>query len=106
CTMSRILAAMSLAAAIGIAATALADPPDENRSWHMKASLIEACSCPMLCPTYFSKEPAAHAGQEGRGVERFCRSNNALRIDKGSYGKTRLDGAMFWIAMDLGEDLS
>jgi hypothetical protein len=83
---------------------------DTAKDWSMKATIIEACSCPMFCQCYFNTEPAgasggdAHAGHGG--AEHFCKFNNAFRIDKGSYGPTKLDGALFWIAGDLGAEFS
>jgi hypothetical protein len=43
---------------------------------------------------------------EGHGAEHYCRFNNAFRVDKGSYGKVKLDGAKFWVAGDLGAEFS
>jgi hypothetical protein len=65
----------------------------------------------MFCQCYFTTKPAGHhAGGEGHAgmaaEEHFCRANNVFRVNKGSYGKTKLDGAKFWIAMDLGDDFS
>ena len=103
--MSRILAAVSLAAAIGIAATTVADARDDDRSWHMKATVIEACSCPMVCPCYFSTEPATHVEPDGH-AERFCRANKAFHVHKGSFGKTRLDDVEFWTVWDIGDSFA
>jgi len=100
--MSRILAAVSLAAAVGVAATTRAGASDDNRSWHLKASVIQACSCPMVCPCYFSTEPAAHIESDGH-AERYCRANQAFHVHKGSFGKTRLDDVEFWVAWDVGD---
>ena len=80
-----------------------------NSGWNMNATIIEACSCPMFCQCYFATKPAAHsmAGHEGHGEsEHFCRANNVFRVNKGMYGATRLDGAKFWLSMDLGDDFS
>jgi len=81
--------------------------------WAMNATAIEACSCPMFCQCYFSTKPAAHnehaehAGHShGEGGEHFCRFNMAYKINHGNYGTTKLDGAKFWIAGDLGDDFS
>ena len=30
--------------------------------WHMNATIIEACSCPMFCQCYFNAKPADHVG--------------------------------------------
>jgi hypothetical protein len=85
-------------------------------AWSMNATIIEACSCPMFCQCYFSTKPAGHAmgpGHEGHagmagmeGMEHFCKANNVFRVNKGNYGSTKLDGAKFWAAMDLGDDFS
>ena len=65
----------------------------------------------MFCQCYFNPEPAAmapageHAGHAGHGgAEHFCRFNNAFRVDKGNVGNVKLDGALFWVAGDLGAE--
>lgn len=79
-------------------------------SWAMNASIIEACSCPMFCQCYFDSKPAAHASHDGHSghgkSEHFCRFNNAFKVNKGHHGTTKLDGAKFWVAGDLGGDFS
>ena len=80
-----------------------------STAWSMNATIIEACSCPMFCQCYFAPKPAAHAagGHEGHGEsEHFCRANNVFRVNKGMHGTTRLDGAKFWLSMDLGDDFT
>jgi hypothetical protein len=78
--------------------------------WSMNASIIEACSCPMFCQCYFNTQPAAHGGHaghsHGEGGEHFCKFNNAFKVNHGNYGSTKLDGAKFWVAGDLGGDFS
>jgi len=89
--------------------------------WSMNATIIEACSCPMFCQCYFNSKPASagghaahaagatgesHEGHSTGGGEHYCRFNNAYQVNKGSYGKTKLDGAKFWVAGDLGDDFS
>jgi hypothetical protein len=78
-------------------------------SWSMNATIIEACSCPMFCQCYFATKPAAHGGGAAgheMAMEHFCRANNVFHVNKGMYGSTKLDGAKFWIGMDLGDDFS
>ena len=81
-------------------------------SWSMNTTIIEACSCPMFCQCYFNSKPAGHAmaemaGHEGHGgAEHYCRANNAYRVNKGTYGGIKLDGAKYWMSMDLGDDFS
>ena len=68
-------------------------------TWVMNATIIEACSCPMFCQCYFNTKPAGHAGHGGPAMaEHFCRFNMGYKVNKGSYGDVKLDGAMFWIA--------
>ena len=70
----------------------------------MTASYIEACSCDMFCPCYFNTHSTAHHGEKME--EHFCRANLVLKVDKGYYKNTKLDGAKVWIATDLGSDWS
>ncbi len=93
-------------------AAAFAMASDAPKDWSMKATIIEACSCPMFCQCYFNSEPAgasghgdhAMAGHDMGGMDHFCRFNNAFRVDKGNVGSVKLDGALFWIAGDLGAE--
>ena len=101
----------ALAAALAGAAAAAPMPAGGPADWAANITAIEACSCPMFCQCYFNRQPAGHAaatghaGHEGHGgAKHFCRANLAYKINKGHYGATRLDGAKFWVAADLGED--
>jgi hypothetical protein len=95
----------SLALAVPALAADDAAKPAKTPAWAMNATIIEACSCPMFCQCYFSTSPASHAGHEGHS-ETYCRANNVFKVNKGYYGKTKLDGAKFWAAMDLGDDFT
>ena len=77
----------------------------QDQQWSLNTTVIEACTCPMFCQCYFAGKPAGHPGHDGK-ANHFCRFNNAYRINKGSYGTTRLDGAKFWLSGDLGADFS
>jgi uncharacterized protein DUF1326 len=94
------------ALAAALAGSGLATPglPGEATEWAANITAIEACSCPMFCQCYFNRQPSGHAGHEGHGAKHFCRANLAYKINKGHHGATRLDGAKFWVATDLGED--
>ena len=73
----------------------------------MTASYIEACSCDMFCPCYFNTHSTNHMEMgEHHAEEHFCRANLVLKVDKGYYKDTKLDGAKVWIATDLGSDWS
>lgn len=95
------------------------DSQADAKPWAMNATIIEACSCPMFCQCYFDTKPAApasagggHAGHAGHGDaaaaggEHYCKFNNAFKVNSGHYGGTKLDGAKFWVAGDLGHDFS
>ena len=105
---------LALGLLIACAGTVIgADAPktDAPKNWSMNTTIIEACSCPMFCQCYFNSKPAGHAmaasaGHEGHGAQHFCRANNAYRVNKGSYGGIKLDGAKYWMSMDLGDDFS
>lgn len=116
---------LSFIALVAIAAAFAAPrvPADTaSPSWNMNATIIEACSCPMFCQCYFATKPAAHAASHGdhaeheghnhagmamgADAEHYCRANNVFQVNKGAYGPTKLDGAKFWLAMDLGDDFS
>jgi len=80
------------------------DKKDAKPDFDMTASYIEACSCDMFCPCYFNTHSTAHHGEKME--EHFCRANLVLKVDKGYYKTTKLDGAKVWIATDLGSDWS
>jgi hypothetical protein len=113
--LKRILLGATLALCIALPATAVDHPAMSHgkpgpMTWSMNATIIEACSCPMFCQCYFSTKPASHMEHmdhmEHGESEHYCRANNVFRVNKGVYGSTRLDGAKFWAAMDLGDDFS
>jgi len=79
--------------------------------WSFNATIIEACSCPMFCQCYFNTQPASHPGccppgTDPKDAPRYCRFNNAFHVNRGMSGATKLDGAKFWVAGDLGGDFS
>jgi hypothetical protein len=85
-----------------------------TKDWKIKTTIIEACSCPMFCQCYFNDEPAGGEGHmhgdmasmDHGAAGHFCKFNNAFQVDKGTYGKVKLDGAKFWVAGDLGSEFS
>ena len=104
--MKSYVCALLLACAAAPLAFAASAP-----EWSMNATAIEACSCPMFCQCYFNIQPAGHStmshgSMAGMSEEHFCKFNNAYKVNKGSYGNVKLDGAKFWMAGDLGDDFS
>jgi hypothetical protein len=96
--------------ALGAIPVVLRAAGEAPADWAMNATVIEACSCPMFCQCYFNSKPAGHGSHDGHkghgGGKHFCKANNAYKINKGHYGETKLDGAKFWIATDLGDDFA
>jgi hypothetical protein len=74
--------------------------------WSFNATAIEACSCPMFCQCYFNVKPAAHHDHGSGDSKHYCRANTAFKVNKGHLASTKLDGALFWVANDLGPDFS
>jgi hypothetical protein len=101
------LAVLGTIVALAVPAEA---PPKPAPDWTFNATVIEACSCSMFCPCYFTTKPApasqsGHAGHEGHSSSgHYCRFNIAYKVNKGMYGNVNLAGAKLWIAGDLGDD--
>src|SRR6185295_20297935 len=100
-----------LLVATAVLATACASPNQNDYApassaaapaWDFNATIIEACSCPMFCQCYFNSRPAGPGccskPDDPALKTRFCRFNNAFRVNHGTYGGTKLDGAKFWVA--------
>ena len=66
--------------------------------WQMEATILESCSCPHFCQCFFDNPPALHDDPD----RCYCRFNSAFRVGQGHHGETSLDGALFWVAGDLG----
>lgn len=87
-------------------ATAQAQAMLAASDWSMNATVIEACSCRMFCPCYFSTVPSPQAQGHGAMAEHYCRFNMGYRVNKGQLGSVNFDGVKLWIAGDLGADYS
>jgi hypothetical protein len=96
---------LALALCLGVPGVASFAHGGEGPAWNMNATVIEACSCPMFCQCYFATEPAEHRSADGKATH-FCQFNNAYKVNKGSYGNVKLDGAKFWMSGDLGDDFA
>jgi hypothetical protein len=106
--MRRVLSLFTLVCLVATTALISSGKQQEKKSakpdFDMTASYIEACSCDMFCPCYFNTHSTAHRGEHME--EHFCRANLVLKVDKGYYKNTKLDGAKVWIATDLGSEWS
>ena len=95
--------ASGLASELDSAAMAAQTKPS-GPDWSLNATIIEACSCTMFCPCYFSTVPSGHG--HGSMVDHYCRFNMGYRVNDGSFKGVSLKGVKFWIAGDLGADFS
>lgn len=72
--------------------------------WAVHATIIDGCSCRMLCPCIFgSTAEVGTVGTHKHDGKASCCFNAAFRVDRGNYGKTNLDGMKFWFAGDKGD---
>ena len=72
--------------------------------WAMNATIIDGCSCHMLCPCIFgSPATVGSAATHQHAGHRSCYFNAAFRVNKGHFGKLMLDGVKFWFAGDKGD---
>src|ERR1700688_754065 len=104
--LPRILLVAVLVLAAGlIYFSSYAQDKSAKADFEMTASYIEACSCDMFCPCYFNTHSTNHMDDHHMDAH-FCRANLVLKVDKGHYKETKLDGAKVWLGSDLGSDWS
>lgn len=77
---------------------------ESSVDWAVNATIIDGCSCRVLCPCIFGSPATvgSDATHEHKG-QRSCFFNMAVRVNKGHYGKVKLDGLKFWFAGDKGD---
>jgi hypothetical protein len=72
--------------------------------WAVNATIIDGCSCRVLCPCIFgSPATVGSAATHEHSGRRSCFFNMAVRVNKGHYGKVKLDSLKFWFAGDKGD---
>src|SRR6266513_162399 len=59
-----------------------ANEPKDKTPWEITGQLEEACSCDAACPCWFNSKP----------TKMTCGGGQVLFIQKGNYGKVKLDG--------------
>ena len=59
-----------------------ADKPKDKTPWKITGQLEEACSCDAACPCWFDSKP----------TKMTCSGGQVLFIEKGTYGRVKLDG--------------
>ena len=72
--------------------------------WAMNATIIDGCSCQMLCPCIFgSPATVGSAATHQHAGHRSCYFNAAFRVNTGHDRTVKLDGLKFWFAGDKGD---
>jgi hypothetical protein len=73
-------------------------------NWAVNATIIDGCSCRLLCPCIFgSTAEVGSVGTHEHEGKTSCYFNAAFQVNKGNHGNTRLDGVKFWFAGDKGD---
>jgi hypothetical protein len=98
----RGLAVVAIILVASVHAQALAK--EGSVDWAMNATIIDGCSCRMLCPCIFgSPAEAGSVGTHKHEGHTSCYFNAAFRVNRGHYGEVKLDGLKFWFAGDKGD---
>src|SRR5688500_5442168 len=99
-----ILTAVTLCTALVAGVRERAFAKEGMVDWALNTTIIDGCSCRMLCPCIFgSPATVGSAATHEHAGHRSCYFNQAFRVNKGHYGKVRLDGLQFWLAGDKGD---
>ena len=86
----------------GVSVQALAK--EGSVDWAMNATVIDGCSCRMLCPCIFgSPATVGSAATHEHAGRRSCYFNQAFRVNTGHHDRVKLDGLKFWFAGDKGD---
>jgi hypothetical protein len=91
-------------AVAGSSVYALALAKEGPVDWAVNATIIDGCSCRLLCPCIFgSPATVGSAATHEHAGHRSCYFNAAFRVNTGHHGKVRLDDLKFWFAGDKGD---
>jgi hypothetical protein len=72
--------------------------------WAVNATIIDGCSCRLLCPCIFgSTAEVGTVGTHRHDGHTSCYFNAAFFVHRGNYGRTKLDDMKFWFAGDKGD---
>jgi hypothetical protein len=95
----------SVVAALLVASAHVPVPAqDASVDWSVNTTIIDGCSCRMLCPCIFgSPATVGSAATHEHAGHRSCQFNAAFRVNKGHHGKVKLDDLKFWFAGDKGD---
>jgi hypothetical protein len=92
--MRKFIVLLGVFAAFAAASAQTKTTDAQATTWTFRADNIEACSCELFCPCYWSPTPDKD----------FCKFNMAYNVKEGHYGKTNLAGLKFWVSGDLGDN--
>src|SRR5947208_16855194 len=81
-TKSLFARALVAALLVHAAPVRAANEPKDKTPWKITGQLEEACSCDAACPCWFNSSP----------TKMTCGGGQVLFIEKGNYGKVKLDG--------------
>src|SRR5437870_4654088 len=81
-TKSLFARALVAALLVHAAPVRAANEPKDKTPWKITGQLEEACSCDAACPCWFNSKP----------TKMTCGGGQVLFIEKGNYGKVKLDG--------------
>jgi hypothetical protein len=91
-------------AVAGSGGDALALTNEGSVDWAMNATIIDGCSCQLLCPCIFgSPATVGSAATHQHAGHRSCYFNQVFRVNTGHHGAVTLDGLKFWFAGDKGD---
>ena len=100
-------AAASASLGTAVAGSSVSAQPLANEGsvdWAINATIIDGCSCQLLCPCIFgSPATVGSAATHEHAGHRSCYFNAAFRVNKGHHRQVKLDGLKFWFAGDKGD---
>jgi hypothetical protein len=104
-TINQFIRGYALVATLLVVGVHAQAPATESSiDWAVNATIIDGCSCRLLCPCIFgSPATVGSAATHEHSGRRSCFFNMAVRVNKGHYGKVKLDGLKFWFAGDKGD---
>jgi hypothetical protein len=72
--------------------------------WAVNATIIDGCSCQLLCPCIFGSPATVGSSATHQHAGHWsCHFNAAFRVNRGHSGNVSLDGMRFWFAGDKGD---
>ncbi len=99
---TRVFVLIATLVVAGLHAPALAQ--EAAVDWAVNATIIDGCSCRLLCPCIFgSPATVGSAATHEHAGHRSCHFNQVFRVNQGHYGQVMLEGVQFWLAGDKGD---